>query len=79
MTEVAMLTAADLRMYEAAKRREPVTVTLDGKTRLGVLVCWNAKSNLRARIEWPSGNRATVYKDAVTLLFAGPPAPSAAA
>jgi hypothetical protein len=74
-----MTAPADRRMIEAAKRREPVVVTVGGKARLGVLVCWNAKSNLRARIEWPSGNRATVYKDAVTLLFAGPPAPSAAA
>ena len=79
MTEVAMLTAADLRMFEAAKRREPVVVTVGGKARLGRLICWHTKSRQKARVEWPTGNQATVRCDAVTLLIAGPLAPRAAA
>lgn len=77
--DARMITAADVRMFEAAKRREPVVVTVDGKARLGRLICWHTKSRQKARVEWPTGNKATVRCDAVALLYAGPLTPRAAA
>ena len=72
-------TASDIRMYEAAKRRETVVVTVDGRARIAALICWHAKSRQKARVEFPTGNQATVRCDAVTLLFEGPLAPERAA
>ena len=72
-------TASDIRMYEAAKRREAVVVTVDGRARVASLICWHAKSRQKARVEFPTGNQATVRCETVTLLFAGPLAPERAA
>ena len=72
-------TAADIRMYEAAKRRETVVVTVDGRARIASLICWHAKSRQKARVEFPTGNQATVRLDAITLLYAGPLSPERAA
>lgn len=68
-------TGADAAMIHAAATRQ--TVTVDGE-HLAVLTCWKPQGG-KCRVFYPTGRSATISKDRVRLLFAGPVAPDVAA
>lgn len=69
-----MMTDHDSKMISEAAKRAPVWVYSKGDVRRAVLIAWcprrpNGSHRMTiARVEYPTGTRATVKKEHVTLI-----------